>query len=253
MFYSENLKKLKSITHCFFSKKKGFSKGIYKSLNCGKGSKDKKIYIHKNLKFISKCMGVEKNKLILMHQTHSNKVIEITRNNFKKKIKADAIVTKMKGIALGVVTADCVPVILYDVKNQIIGCIHSGWKGAYSDIVKNTINKIKKMSPNNLIYACLGPCIAQKSYEVDSIFFKKFVNLSKKNKKYFSNKNSTKKLFNLRRFVADKLIEHKVRIDHVNKDTYAQKSNFFSYRRSRKLDQKDYGRCISAVCMPKLY
>jgi len=253
MFYSKNLKKLKNIKHCFFSKKKGFSKGIYKSLNCGKGSKDKKIYVLKNLKFISKCMGVEKNKLILMHQTHSNKVIEITRNNLKKKIKADAIVTKMKGIALGVVTADCVPIILYDVKNQIIGCIHSGWKGAYSDIVKNTINKIKKMSPNNSIYACLGPCIAQKSYEVDSIFFKKFVNLSKKNKKYFSNKNSNKKLFNLRRFVTDKLIDHKVRVDHVNKDTYAQKSNFFSYRRSRKLDQKDYGRCISAVCMPKLY
>ena len=76
-----------------------------------------------------------------MHQTHSNRVIEIKKDNYKKKIKADAIITKMKGIALGVMTADCVPIILYDVKNEIIGCIHAGWKGAYLDIIKKTINK----------------------------------------------------------------------------------------------------------------
>ena len=104
------------------------------------------------------------------------------------------MITKMKGVALGVLTADCVPVILYDVKNQIIGCVHAGWKGAYFDIIKNTINKIKKMNSNNLIYACVGPCIGQKSYEVDLVFFKKFINISKKNKKYFAHKNKQKKL-----------------------------------------------------------
>ena len=131
MFYSNNLKKLKKIKHCFFSKRNGFSKGIYKSLNCGKGSNDSKIDVDKNLSFVAKKMGVKKNKLILMHQTHSNKVVEVKRNNYKKKIKADAMVTKMKGISLGVLTADCVPIILYDVNNEIIGCIHAGWKGAY--------------------------------------------------------------------------------------------------------------------------
>ena len=249
MFYSKNFKKLKNINHCFFSKKNGFSKGIYKSLNCGRGSKDDKKNINKNLIFVSDRMGVLKNKLILMHQTHSNKVVEIRKNNYKKKIKADAMITKMKGVALGVLTADCVPVILYDIKNQIIGCVHAGWKGAYFDIIKNTINKIRKINSNNQIYACIGPCIGQKSYEVDLVFFKKFINKSKKNRKYFSYKNKKKKFFNLRKFVTDKLRKYRVKVDHVNRDTFAQKNYFFSYRRSAKLNEKDYGRCISVICM----
>ena len=249
MFYSNNLKKLKKIKHCFFSKRNGFSKGIYKSLNCGKGSNDSKRDIDKNLSFVAKKIGVKKNKLILMHQTHSNKVVEVKRNNYKKKIRADAMVTKMKGISLGVLTADCVPIILYDVNNEIIGCIHAGWKGAYSEIIRNTIDKIKKMNSNNRIYACVGPCIDQKNYEVDSTFFKKFIKKSKKNRKYFSQQNKRKKLFNLRKFVTDKLLKYEIKVDQVKKDTFYEKSNFFSYRRSRKLEQKDYGRCISSVCM----
>ena len=86
MFYSKKFKKLKQVKHCFFSRKNGFSKGIYKSLNCGKGSKDNKKNIRKNLDFVAKKMAVERNKLILMHQIHSNKVIEIKRNNYKKKL-----------------------------------------------------------------------------------------------------------------------------------------------------------------------
>jgi len=252
MFYSKNLKKIKKINHCFFSRKNGFSKGIYKSLNCGRGSKDNKKNINKNLIFVSDKMGVTKNKLILMHQTHSNKVIEIKKDNYKKKIKADAIITKMKGIALGVMTADCVPIILYDVKNEIIGCVHAGWKGAYLDIIKKTINKIKKKNSNNLIYACVGPCIGQKNYEVDLVFFKKFIKSSIKNKKYFTSKNNNKKFFNLRKFVTDKLLKHRVKVDQVFRDTYAQKSNFFSYRRSIRFSEKDYGRCISSISMPIL-
>ena len=107
-------------------------------------------------------MYVQKEKLILMHQTHSNRVVEIKRNNYKKKIKADAMITKMRGVALGVVTADCVPIILYDIKNEIIGCIHAGWRGAFLEIIKNTINKIKRLNSKNNIYACVGPCIGKK-------------------------------------------------------------------------------------------
>ena len=125
MFYSKSLKKFKKIKHCFFSRKNGYSKGVYKSLNCGRGSKDNKNNISKNLQYVSEKMKVKKNNLILMHQTHSNKVVVVTENNFKKKIKADAMLSKMKGVAIGVVTADCVPIILYDVKNEIIGCIHA--------------------------------------------------------------------------------------------------------------------------------
>ena len=249
MFYSKNLKKFKNVNHCFFSKKNGVSKGIYKSLNCGKGSKDSKKNINNNLILVSDKIGIPKHKLILMHQTHSNKVVEIKKNNYNKKIKADAMITKMKGIALGVLTADCVPIILYDVNNQIIGCIHAGWRGAHSDIIKNTINKIKKLNSNNKIYACVGPCIGKNSYEVDLVFFRKFIGISNKNKKYFSYKNNNKKLFNLRKFVTDKLLKYRIKVDQVDRDTFAQKSNFFSFRRSLKLSERDYGRCISTICM----
>ena len=98
MFYSKNLKKQKKIKHCFFSRKNGFSKGVYNSLNCGKGSKDKKINIVKNLNFVTKKMNIKKNKLILMHQTHSNKIAVVKKGNLDKNIIADAMVTKIKGI-----------------------------------------------------------------------------------------------------------------------------------------------------------
>ena len=247
MFYSKKFNKLKNIKHCFFSKKNGFSKGFYKSLNCGKGSKDNKKNILKNLNYVSKKFSIKKKNLILMNQTHSNKVIEINKNNYKKKINADAIITREKGLALGVVTADCVPIIIYDLKNEIIGCIHAGWKGAISGIIQNTIKKIKKLNSENNIFASIGPCIGKESYEVDLNFYKKFLNKSRENKKYFSRKNKNKKLFNLRKFVANKLRELKVKVDHVNHDTFREKMNFFSYRRSFKLKQNDYGRCISVV------
>jgi len=249
MFYSKKLRKCKKITHCFFSRKGGFSKGIYKSLNCGKGSKDNQKDVVKNLSLVSQKLSIKKNNLILMNQTHSNKIIEIKKNNLKRKIDADAMITKIKGLALGVVTADCVPILIYDFNNEVVGCIHAGWKGAISDIIKNTVSKIKDLNSKNKIFASIGPCIGKKSYEVDSAFYEKFLSESKKNKKYFSNKVKNKKLFNLRKFVADKLIELDVRIDHVNYDTFSERNNFFSYRRSCKLKQNDYGRCISVICL----
>ena len=252
MFYSKKLKKIKQIKHCFFSRRKGFSQGIYKGLNCGRGSKDKKANIKKNLDYVAKKMDVGRGKLILMHQTHSNKVVEVKKNNYTKKVIADAMITKMKGLALGVVTADCVPIILYDAKNEIVGCIHAGWKGAFLGVIKNTISKIKKISSDNKIYACIGPCIGKKNYEVNNDFYKMFMAKSRNNKIYFSNKNKTKKLFNLRKFVTNKLVKANIKVDQVDRDTFAEKSNFFSYRRSCKLKQKDYGRCISSICMPEL-
>ena len=247
MFYSKKLKKIKKVKHCFFSRKKGFSKGIYESLNCGRGSKDNKKNVQKNLKFVAQTMAVERAKLILMHQTHSNKVVEITKKNYKRIIVADAMITQMRNLAIGVVTADCVPIIFCDNKSQVAGCIHAGWKGAFSGIVESTIHKVRKLNLKNKIYASVGPCIGNKSYEVDNKFYKKFVSKSWKNKIYFKEKNKTKKLFNLRKFVADKLLKLGVKVDHVNKDTFSEKSNFFSFRRSFKLKQKDYGRCISTV------
>ena len=249
MFYSKSLKKFKGIKHCFFSRKGGFSSGLYKSLNCGKGSKDKRKNITKNLKYVSQKMYVKKKRLILMHQTHSNKVIEINDSNINKKINSDAMITKYKKVALGVLTADCVPILIYDKRNKIIGCIHAGWKGALSGIIKKTIIRIKKKNTKNNIFASVGPCISTKSYEVDLNFYKKFLAKAKRNKKYFIFKSKYKKLFNLRKYVNDKLLELNVKVDHINRDTFREKKNFFSYRRSSKLKQNDYGRCISTISM----
>ena len=247
MIYSKKLKTFKLIKHCFFTRKGGFSKGIYKSLNCGKGSRDKKKNILKNLGLVSKIIGVRKENLILMHQTHSNRVTKINNTNKRKKINADAMITNTRGLALAVVTADCVPILIYDKENGIVGCIHAGWRGAIADIIKKTIIAIKKLNKKNRIYASIGPCIGKKSYEVDTKFFKNFTKKSKKNKIYFSKKNKNKLLFNLRKFVADKLLVLRVSVDHINRDTFKDKNNFFSYRRSTILKQRDYGRCISVI------
>ncbi len=249
MFYSKNLKKFKKIKHCFFSRRGGFSSGLYKGLNCGRGSNDKKKNINKNLSFVKKKIKVSKNNLILMYQMHTNKVVEIKKNNFKKKIVCDAIITKLNGIALGVVTADCVPILLYDKRNQVIACIHAGWKGAFKGVIENTIKKIKKKNSNNKFYASIGPCIGQKNYEVDIKFLRKFLIKSRKNKKYFIKKNDCKWLFNLRNFVTDKLSKLNVKIDQINRDTFSERQNFFSYRRSTILKQRDYGRCISVISL----
>jgi len=250
MFYSKKFKKFNNIKHCFFSRKGGFSKGIYQSLNCGKGSKDNKKNVFRNLSLVSKKMKINQERLALMRQTHSNKVIIINKKNKdSKKFNSDALITKMEGVALGVVTADCVPIILYDIKNKIIGCIHAGWKGASSGIIENTVKKFKKLNSKNKIFASIGPCIGGESYEVDIDFYKKFILKSKKNVVYFSKKNKDKKLFNLRKYVNDKLIKLNVKVDHVNHDTFKEKNRFFSYRRSQKLGENDYGRCISVISL----
>tara|TARA_X000000368_G_scaffold97451_1_gene74896 strand:- start:33 stop:803 length:771 start_codon:yes stop_codon:yes gene_type:complete len=250
MFFSKKFKKFKKVRHCFFSRKGGFSKGIYRSLNCGKGSRDNKKIIYKNLSLVAKNMKISKKKLSLMNQTHSNKVIIINgKNKNYKRFNSDALITKIRGIALGVVTADCVPIILYDSKNHIIGCIHAGWKGASSGIIKNTIDGFKKLGSKNKIFASIGPCIGKKSYEIDMDFYYTFLSKSKKNAIYFLKKNNNKKLFNLRKYVHDNLVKLNVKVDHINHDTFKEKSKFFSYRRSQKLGENDYGRCISVISL----
>ena len=131
-------------------------------------------------------MAVERAELILMHQTHSNKVVEITKKNYKKII-ADAMITQMRNLAIGVVTADCVPIIFCDIKSQVAGCIHAGWKGTFTGVIENTFKKVKRLNLKNKIYASVGPCIGNKSYEVNQIY-KMFVSKSWKYKIYFKEK-----------------------------------------------------------------
>ena len=249
MYYSKKLKKIKTIKHCFFSRRNGFSKGMYKSLNCGIGSNDKNKNIIKNLNFVKKKLEINHGKLMTMRQTHSNRVLKINKLNYKnKRFNSDAIITSVKGLALGVLTADCVPIILFNETNNSIGCIHAGWKGSLSGIIENTLKKIKLRKKNNKIFACVGPCIGKKNYEVGKDLYDKFSRKSQSYKKFFSNKKRDKYLFDLRKFVNLKLKENDVySIENIEKDTFAESDNFFSYRRAQKLAHKDYGRCISVI------
>lgn len=251
MYFSKELNKFTNIKHCFFSKNGGISKDIYNSLNCGLGSKDVEKNVLSNLTTISKKIGVDKNNLFTMNQTHSNKVVIINESNKNiKRINADALITSIENIAISVLTADCVPILIYEKKNKIVGCIHAGWKGAINGIVENTFNQLIQMNNNNSFYVAVGPCIGLKNYEVDKKFYDTFINENSMNKIFFIPKNNGKFFFDLRKYVNFKITRFDVKyLENIDLDTFEEKEKFFSFRRSMKLGEKDYGRCISAIAL----
>ena len=249
MLYSKKLSKETQIKHCFFNRLGGKSKGIYKSLNCGRGSLDNKKHINKNIVIACKKISRSYKKLILLNQIHSNKFFLIQNFKFsKKKLIGDALITDQKKIIIGILTADCAPVLIFDNKLKIISAIHAGWKGAYKGIIQKVIKEFKKRgSETKNLIAAVGPCISQKNYEIQNDFKKKFLKQSKKNK-FFFKKIKNKTYFSLNKYVVSQLKEFGVKkIDIIDQDTYNQKNNFFSARRSLHKNQDDYGRNISLI------
>ncbi len=248
MFYSKDLENKDHIQHCFFSRKNGVSQGIYESLNCGIGSKDKKEDVQKNLEIVSENFNLKKNYLILMNQTHSNKVQIIENKNNLERIDADAMLTKNNKFALGVLTADCAPILIYEENEKIVGCIHAGWKGAINGIIENTLNKLNNIGGDiKHVTVCVGPCISQVSYEVQEDFYSTFIKKSKDYDSFFS-KNENSFNFDLRGFIIKKFKNYGVlKIDNINLDSFAMKKEYFSHRRARKFKENDYGRCISVI------
>ena len=252
MFYSNKLKKFKNIKHCFFSRKNGVSSGLYKSLNCGMGSDDNKKKILNNLKIVSKKIECESKSLITLNQKHSNKVIFFKNKlDVKNKLYGDAIVSKVKNIGISILTADCAPILFYDPKNEIIACAHAGWKGALNGIIKNTVEKLIKLKTNNSdLIAVVGPCIKGKNYEVRGDFLEQFISKDKKNEFFFQKISSEKYTFDLRSFINKEIVNLKIQnIENIERDTFAEKKFFYSYRRSCINKEKDYGRCISVILM----
>ena len=247
MIKSKLIGKYQNISHGFFNKLGGYSDGIYKSLNCGTGSKDEKKNINKNLKKICKKISCNKNKLILLNQIHSNKVHLINKIPNKKPI-GDALITSKNKFALGILTADCAPIFIFDPKKNIIAAIHAGWKGAYKKVVHKTVNELKKKGSNIYdLIAVIGPCISKSKYEVKKDFLIKFLKQSKKNRLFFHFRKK-KIFFSLNRYIESQLKDIGVNnIEIVNKDTYLKNNNFFSYRRSLKNKHYDYGRNISVI------
>ncbi len=249
MIYSKLLHKTNIVNHGFFNKTNGFSKGIYKSLNCGSGSKDKKSFVKKNLNYVQSKICSKKNKIILLYQVHSAKFIHIKKIP-QKKIIGDALITKNRNLPIGILTADCAPILLLDRNKKIIAAVHSGWKGAYKNIITKVLKKFIKLGSNKKdIIAAIGPAISQKSYEVGEEFKDKFISKSKKNRVFFKYKRK-KIYFDLTNFIYNQLISFGIsKIDVIRKDTFDKKNNFFSARRSIKKNEPDYGRNISVIML----
>ncbi len=250
MFNSNKLLKFSEISHGFFNKKGGVSKGIYKGLNCGIGSKDKKDNINKNLKIVKNKISKKSKEIFLVKQIHSNKFIFLSKNMKIKNrsICADAIITEKKNFPIAVLTADCVPILLFDKKRKMIAAIHAGWKGAFKKIINKVVKfMLKKGCKTKDITVAIGPSITQKSYNVKIDFKNKFIKKHKKNKIFFKNKNNLI-YFDLPNFIKSQLKFNRIsKIDMINIDTYDKKNNFFSARRSLRLKHEDYGRNISII------
>ena len=251
MIKSKKLSEIKNVKHGFFNKSGGKSKKIYSSLNCGPGSKDNSSNVKKNLKIVLKKISKTAKHIFLPHQIHSNKFIYISQKiSFTSKPKADAVITNQKNLPIGILTADCVPILICDEKKNLIAAIHAGWKGAYKDIITKVINfMIKKGSNPKNIIAAIGPAISIANYEVKKDFKRKFLRKDKKNNKFFKI-NNKKLYFNLPYYVKSCLLKNKVKnIETINIDTFNINNNFFSARRALRLNHDDYGRNISIIML----
>ena len=251
MIKSKKLAKLKNLKHGFFNSSGGKSKGIYQSLNCGPGSKDLSINVKKNLEVVKKKISNSAKNIFLLNQIHSNKLVYID-NNYKltKKPKADAVITNQKNLPIAVLTADCVPILIYDNKKRIVAAIHAGWKGAFKGIIDKVIKfMVKKGCSLKNITAVIGPSISLKNYEVKDDFMKKFIKKDKKSLKYFKIENN-KLYFDLSQYVYSQILQNKIKnIDTIKIDTFDIKNKFFSARRALSLKQNDYGRNISIIML----
>ena len=251
MIKSKKLSKIKDLQHGFFNSVGGKSKNIYKSLNCGLGSNDKRLNIKKNLEIVRKKIGKRAKDIFLLQQVHSNKFVYINEKyKNKNKPKADAVITNQRNLPIAVLTADCSPILIYDKKMKIIAAIHAGWKGAYKGIINKVIKfMVTKGCELKNITAVVGPSISLKNYEVKEDFKLKFIKQSKKNNIFFKfNKN--KLFFNLTGYVRSSLERNKIKhIDILKIDTFDIKNKFFSARRAIKLKHNDYGRNISIIML----
>ena len=201
---------------------------------------------------VSEKIGCTKELLITLNQKHSNKVVYFeSKEDVKNKLHGDAIVSKVRNVGIGILAADCAPILFYDPIKKIIACAHSGWKGALNGIIKNTVKKFNELNcKNEDLIAVIGPCIKKQNYEVKTDFFEKFTIEDKKNDIFFEKIGSEKYNFDLRGFINKEISNLNVRnVENVEIDTFSEKEFFYSYRRSRLNKEVDYGRCISVILM----
>lgn len=246
------LSKEKNIAHGFFTRKGGISQGIYASLNCGYGSGDNQDHVKFNRSLVAHYFGpYQEEDLFTVFQNHTNIVYTLThRENFDRSFRADAIVTTLPKVILGILTADCGPVLFADSHAGVVGAAHAGWKGAFSGILENTILAMEGLgAKRDRITATIGPCIGPASYEVGAEFYERFMATDPYYSTFFK-PTSSSYYFDLPGFVTYRLKEaHIPHITCLHRDTCAEQDSFFSWRYMSKQGKKDYGRLISAICL----
>ncbi|MEM6811734.1 MAG: peptidoglycan editing factor PgeF [Pseudomonadota bacterium] len=241
----------KGIQHGFFTKQGGVSEGIYESLNCGKGSDDDTDKVKENRARVAGHFGQSEAMLCTLYQNHSDQAVIIKQPEDCNGIKADALVTDQPHLVLGILTADCGPILFSGETNEgkpVIGAAHAGWKGAIGGILENTVLTMREIGAQK-ISAAIGPCIGPKSYEVSAEFTEPFLSQDQSNERFFKETNKNNKLmFDLPGYIASRLalldLNQVIISGH---DTYAEENDFFSYRRKTHRSEPDYGRQISAI------
>jgi len=240
------------IAHGFFGRHGGVSTGIYTSHNCGLGSSDDRASVLANRDRAAQALSPNV-RLVTLHQIHSNKVQTVTSGwEIESNPQADGMVTKTPGIALGILAADCVPVLFADAKERIIGAAHAGWRGAFGGILEATLEAMESLGARRgQIVAAVGPSISGANYEVGPEFHARFTKAESRNDEYFAPAARPGHfLFDLPGYVTSRLSRARVGAIAVSGDcTYRQSTDYFSYRRSLRDGEKDYGRNVSAIVL----
>jgi|TARA_R110000772_G_scaffold72505_16_gene158162 polyphenol oxidase len=235
--------------HGFLGRAGGVSEGIYAGLNIGLGSDDDREAIMANRRLATEGV-LPGSELVTVHQIHSAEVVTVTGPlPLDQRPKADAMVTDRPNHLLGILTADCVPVLFYDARARVIGAAHAGWKGALAGVTDNVIGAMEKLGADRDNIACaIGPCIAQASYEVDAAFRSRFVDADSTNDRFFAAGRPDHFQFDIEEYVAARLGREGIaKIDKLGLDTYANEDRYFSYRRSCHRAEAGYGRQISLI------
>ena len=245
------LSELDGIRHAFFTRPGGVSEGIYAGLNAGLGSNDERDRVVENRDRMAGWLGCDHDKIASPYQIHSPDCIITETAWDNNRPKADGVVTDTPGLALGIVTADCGPVLFADSKARIIGACHAGWGGALKGVLEDTISKMESLGAmRKEITAVLGPTISQKNYEVGPDYPDPFRTESPDNDRYFiPSGNAGHFMFDLPGYIVDRLARAGVAASWTGHCTYADGENFFSYRRTTHRGEQDYGRQLSAIML----
>ena len=243
---------LESVPHGFLGRRGGISTGDLAGLNVGYGSNDDRAAIDENRRRAIAAV-LPASALVTVHQVHSARVVHVERAwPQNQRPEADAMVTDRPGLLLGILTADCAPVLFADGEGGVIGAAHAGWRGALAGVAGATIAAMEQLGARrDRIRAAVGPCIAQPSYEVDEGFRARFVEADPMNARFFAEGRAGRPHFALEPYIASGLTAAGIAgFDALGLDTYADPARFYSYRRATHRGEADYGRQVSLIGLP---